>query len=147
MDRGGHLAVGLLARGPAILPLDADGVPPRLGEAGVVDAGDPLGIGDRSRQDVAVKVDGLLDGDESADTDLGQALDRLNDDFDIFALLMGGDLTAASTGEGAVFTLWLPEGHRRVQAPAELADPSEANDGSRLSTRDLAAAAEPGKHT
>ena len=63
------------------------------------------------------------------------------------ALLMGGDLTAASTGEGAVFTLWLPEGHRRVQAPAELADPSEANDGSRLSTRDLAAAAEAGKHT
>jgi signal transduction histidine kinase len=26
------------------------------------------------------------------------------------ALLMGGDLTAASTGAGAVFTLWLPEG-------------------------------------
>ena len=29
------------------------------------------------------------------------------------ALLMSGDLTAASTGAGAVFTLWLPEGRRR----------------------------------
>jgi signal transduction histidine kinase len=29
------------------------------------------------------------------------------------ALLMSGDLTAASTGAGAVFTLWLPEGQRR----------------------------------
>ena len=31
------------------------------------------------------------------------------------ALLMGGDLTAESTGEGAVFTLWLPEGRRGRQ--------------------------------
>ena len=32
------------------------------------------------------------------------------------AVLMGGDLTAASTGEGAVFTLWLPV-PRRDQSP------------------------------
>jgi len=29
------------------------------------------------------------------------------------AVLMGGDLTAESTGQGAVFTLWLPEGAAR----------------------------------
>jgi signal transduction histidine kinase len=38
------------------------------------------------------------------------------------ALLMGGDLTAASTGEGAVFTLWLPEGHGRVSQSSEAAE-------------------------
>jgi signal transduction histidine kinase len=43
------------------------------------------------------------------------------------ALLMGGDLTAASTGEGAVFTLWLPEGHRRVRQSSELADAGLVN--------------------
>jgi signal transduction histidine kinase len=32
------------------------------------------------------------------------------------AVLMGGDLTASSTGEGALFTLWLREGHRRERA-------------------------------
>jgi signal transduction histidine kinase len=31
------------------------------------------------------------------------------------ALLMGGDLTAESIGQGAVFTLWLPEGKRSVR--------------------------------
>ena len=39
------------------------------------------------------------------------------------ALLMGGDLTAASTGAGAVFTLWLPEGSAsngtRIEPPAD----------------------------
>jgi signal transduction histidine kinase len=38
------------------------------------------------------------------------------------ALLMGGDLTAASAGEGAVFTLWLPEGHRRLAESSKPAD-------------------------
>ena len=45
------------------------------------------------------------------------------------ALLMGGDLTAASTGQGAVFTLWLPEGHRRGETPTEVTDISEADQG------------------
>jgi hypothetical protein len=36
------------------------------------------------------------------------------------ALLMGGDLTAESTGEGAVFTLWLPEGHRGRQPSTDV---------------------------
>jgi signal transduction histidine kinase len=60
------------------------------------------------------------------------------------ALLMGGDLTAASTREGAVFTLWLPEGRRRVQAPTEVADHGEADHESRPGAHSLAAATEPG---
>ena len=51
------------------------------------------------------------------------------------ALLMGGDLTAASTGEGAVFTLWLPEGRRRDQVPTDFADPGDADDGSHSGAR------------
>jgi signal transduction histidine kinase len=38
------------------------------------------------------------------------------------ALLMGGDLTAASTGAGAVFTLWLAEGNVRNEMGSESAD-------------------------
>ena len=38
------------------------------------------------------------------------------------ALLMGGDLTAASTDTGAVFTLWLAEGRRRDGATESPAD-------------------------
>src|SRR5690242_6975684 len=55
------------------------------------------------------------------------------------ALLMGGDLTAASPGQGAVFTLWLPEGHRRSQAPTDFADRNEADDGSDAGPRRHAA--------
>ena len=49
-----------------------------------------LAIDDNPGFDGLLKLDRLLDGDESADADIGQALDCLNDDFDIFALLMGG---------------------------------------------------------
>jgi signal transduction histidine kinase len=43
------------------------------------------------------------------------------------ALLMGGDITVASTGQGAIFTLWLPEGHRRPET-RQLADVDEVQD-------------------
>ena len=49
-----------------------------------------LAIDDNSGFNRLLKLDGLLDGNQSADTDVGQAFDRLNDDFDIFALLVGG---------------------------------------------------------
>jgi signal transduction histidine kinase len=55
------------------------------------------------------------------------------------ALLMGGDLTAASTGAGAVFTLWLAEGStsnemRSEPADVDLADVTRADgDPARLS--------------
>jgi signal transduction histidine kinase len=35
------------------------------------------------------------------------------------ALLMGGDLTAESTGSGAVFTLWLAQGTGKREAGGE----------------------------
>ena len=54
MDRGGHLAVGPLAQRAAVLPLDADGVPPLLGEAGVVDDEQTAGIGEGLGHDAAV---------------------------------------------------------------------------------------------
>jgi len=38
------------------------------------------------------------------------------------AVLMNGELTAASTGKGAVFTLWLPVGHRVARESASAAD-------------------------
>ena len=38
------------------------------------------------------------------------------------ALLMDGDLTVSSTGEGAVFTLWLLEGGVREATPVAGAD-------------------------
>ena len=38
----------------------------------------------------ALQVNGLLDGDQRADAHIGQALNGLDDDFDILALLMGG---------------------------------------------------------
>src|SRR3954447_21403271 len=61
MDRGGDLAVGLLALGPAVLPLDPDGVLALLGEAGVVDDEDALGRGEGRGHDGAIALpDGLL---------------------------------------------------------------------------------------
>jgi signal transduction histidine kinase len=38
------------------------------------------------------------------------------------AVLMGGDLTAASSGSGAVFTLWLPGGRRPDEATSQNGD-------------------------
>src|SRR5206468_2227368 len=61
VDRGGDLAVGRLARGPAVLPLDADGELALLGEAGVVDDEDALGRGEGRGHGRAVSLpDGLL---------------------------------------------------------------------------------------
>ncbi len=37
-----------------------------------------------------LQLDGLLDGDERADADFGQALDGLDDDLDVFALFAAG---------------------------------------------------------
>ncbi len=37
-----------------------------------------------------LELDGLLDGDERADAHVGQALDGLDDDLDVLALLVGG---------------------------------------------------------
>ena len=73
VHRGGHRAIGLLAQGPAILPLDADGVPPLLGEAGVVEDKDPFGAGEGLGQVLSIAsaelrvvpgapVDELLEG-------------------------------------------------------------------------------------
>src|SRR6185437_12905403 len=45
VDADGALAVGLLAQRPAVLTLDADGVLALLGEGGVVDDEDRLGVG------------------------------------------------------------------------------------------------------
>ena len=60
MHRGGDLAIGLLAQGPAVLPLDADGVLALLGEAGVVDDEDPAGLAKVSGHDGAITLpDGL----------------------------------------------------------------------------------------
>jgi hypothetical protein len=50
VDRDGHLAVGLLAERPAILPLDPDRVLPLLGEGHVVDQEHALGAGERPGQ-------------------------------------------------------------------------------------------------
>src|SRR5436190_22852425 len=36
------------------------------------------------------QLDGLFDGDEGADANVGETFDRLDDDLDIFALLAGG---------------------------------------------------------
>ena len=44
MDRDGHLAVGLLAQGAAVLPLDADGVLALLGEGDIVEEEDAVGV-------------------------------------------------------------------------------------------------------
>jgi len=61
MNADGALAVGLLAQGPAVLTLDADGVPPLLGEGGVVDDEDRLGVGEGLGHSGAVaSPDGLL---------------------------------------------------------------------------------------
>ena len=56
VDRGGDLAIGLLAQGAAILPLDADGMLALLGEAGVVEDEDPLGAGKGLRQVLAIAL-------------------------------------------------------------------------------------------
>ena len=49
-----------------------------------------LAIDDNAGFNGLLKLDRLLDGDESADAHIGQALDSLNYDFDIFTLLVGG---------------------------------------------------------
>jgi signal transduction histidine kinase len=58
------------------------------------------------------------------------------------AVLMGGDLTAESTGQGAVFALWLPEGHRPVRESDSPADSRGADISAETSRgrRDIAAA-------
>ncbi len=45
MEADGALAIGLLGQRPAVLTLDADGVPALLGIGGVVDDEDRLGVG------------------------------------------------------------------------------------------------------
>jgi hypothetical protein len=57
VDRRGDLAIGLLPQGAAILPLDADGMLPLLGEAGVVEDEDPFGAGEGSSQVLAIAPD------------------------------------------------------------------------------------------
>src|SRR4051812_10035521 len=60
VDTDGDLAVGLLAQRPAVLPLDADGELPLLGEAGIVDDEDALGTGEGPGQVLAVGSQDLL---------------------------------------------------------------------------------------
>ena len=61
MDADGGLAVGLLAQGPAVLALDADGVLALLGEGGVVDDEDGLGVGEAlGHAGTVASPDGLL---------------------------------------------------------------------------------------
>ena len=61
VDADGGLAVGLLAQRPAVLALDPDGMPPLLGEGGVVDDEDGLGVGEALGHACAVaSPDGLL---------------------------------------------------------------------------------------
>jgi signal transduction histidine kinase len=53
------------------------------------------------------------------------------------AMLMGGDLTVESTGKGAVFALWLPEGHDRVTATSEAVEPRPADIPSEVDHSDV----------
>ena len=50
VHRGGDLAIGLLAQGPAILPPDADGVRALFGERHVVEDEDAARVGERPGQ-------------------------------------------------------------------------------------------------
>jgi len=59
------------------------------------------------------------------------------------AVLMGGDLTAESTGEGAVFTLWLREGVRAVRESSVPADAGGADVSSEVPRDPLAIVATP----
>jgi hypothetical protein len=60
MDADGALAVGLLAQGAAVLALDADGVLALLGEGGVVDDEDRLGVGEGVGHEAAIASPGDL---------------------------------------------------------------------------------------
>ena len=60
VERDGDLAVGLLAQLAAVLMLDADGVLPLLGEAGIVDDEDPLGAGEGPGHQRAIAMEDPL---------------------------------------------------------------------------------------
>ena len=60
VDRDGDLAVGLLAQLATVLVLDADGVLALLGEPGIVDDKDALGIGEVLSHHGAVAVEDSL---------------------------------------------------------------------------------------
>ena len=80
VDRGCDLAVGLLARGPAVLPLHPDGVRALLGEAGVVDDEDARRGGKcRGHGRAITPPDGLLVPGALAD-ELLEGLVQIGDD-------------------------------------------------------------------
>jgi hypothetical protein len=60
MERDGDLAVVLLAEGPAILPLDPDGVLAILGEGGVVHDEDSMRSRERFRHNSAITLPDFL---------------------------------------------------------------------------------------
>jgi len=60
VERDGDLAVGRLAQLAAVLVLDADGVLPLLGEAGIVDDEEPLGAGQGPGHHRAIAMEDLL---------------------------------------------------------------------------------------
>jgi hypothetical protein len=68
VERDSDLAVGLLAQLAAVWVLDVDGVLALLGEAGIVDDGDPLGTGEspghhgeKAMKDLLVVPGALID--------------------------------------------------------------------------------------